>query len=92
MYSVEYTGRFKKDLKRCVKRGLNIQLIHEAITLLAQNGTLPPEYRAHILSGEYAGIWECHIKGDWLMMWEQNDNELNLLMLATGTHSDFFDN
>lgn len=91
MYSVEYTGKFKKDLKRCLKRGLDLKLLHEAITILSSTGTLPPEYRAHILSGKYDGIWECHIKGDWLMMWEQFDDELRLIMLSTGTHSDFFD-
>ena len=27
MYSINYTNRFSKDLKRCKKRGLNIKLI-----------------------------------------------------------------
>ena len=27
---------------------------------------------------------------DWLMTWEQNDRELTLLFLKTGTHSDLF--
>ncbi|MBP3776115.1 MAG: type II toxin-antitoxin system mRNA interferase toxin, RelE/StbE family [Prevotella sp.] len=38
----------------------------------------------------YAGSWECHIKGDWLLVWEQNDNLLTLLFTNTGTHSDLF--
>lgn len=42
------------------------------------------------LSGNYAGYWECHIKGDWLLVWEQNDNELTLIFTSTGTHSDLF--
>lgn len=90
MYSVEYTGAFRKGVKLCAKRGLNIQLLQDAITILAREGKLPPEYRPHILSGKYAGIWECHIKGDWLMTWRQNDDHLELLMLNTGTHSDLF--
>lgn len=90
MYSVEYTRAFRKDVKLCVKRGLDIQLLQDAITILARDGKLPSEYRPHILSGKYAGIWECHIKGDWLMTWRQNDDHLELLMLNTGTHSDLF--
>ena len=39
MYSIDYTNRFRKDLKRCVKRGIDIQLIRDAITLLAATGT-----------------------------------------------------
>lgn len=90
MYHVEYTGAFRKDVKLCVKRGLDIRLLQDAITILARDGKLPLEYRPHILSGKYAGIWECHIKGDWLMTWRQNDDRLELLMLNTGSHSDLF--
>ena len=90
MYSIDYTKRFNKDLKRCMKRGLDLQLIHEAIALLRATGTLPMKYRPHKLSGDKNGQWECHIQPDWLMTWEQNDTQLTLLFLQTGTHSDLF--
>lgn len=90
MYRFDYTKRFEKDLKRCLKRGLNILLIQEAIVLLAETGTLPTKYRPHKLSGQFDGCWECHIQPDWLMTWKQNDTELTLLFLQTGTHSDLF--
>ena len=61
MYSIDYTKRFKKDLKRCQKRGLDLQLIHDAIALLRTTGTLPAQYRPHKLSGNRDGQWECHI-------------------------------
>lgn len=90
MYNVITSKGFEKDYKRCKKRGLNMQLLQETVTILARDGKLPAEYRPHILSGKYAGIWECHIKGDWLMTWRQYDDRLELLMLNTGTHSDLF--
>ena len=90
MYSINYTNRFTKDLKRCKKRGLNIKLIQDAIVLLSTTGTLPAQYHPHRLSGNRQGQWECHIQPDWLMTWEQNDTELTLLFLQTGTHSDLF--
>ena len=90
MYQVKYSKRFDKDLKLCIKRGLNVQLISDAIRLLATNGSLPAQYRPHKLSGNLDGIWECHIQPDWLMMWEQNDSQLTLLFLRTGTLSDLF--
>ncbi|MBQ8806685.1 MAG: type II toxin-antitoxin system mRNA interferase toxin, RelE/StbE family, partial [Bacteroidaceae bacterium] len=40
--------------------------------------------------GKYAGIWECHIKPDWLLLWRQDNDKLVLLLLTTGTHSDIF--
>lgn len=90
MYSVDYTNRFKKDLKRCVKRGLDISKIIEAVKLLETNGQLPTKYKPHKLVGDRQGQWECHIQPDWLMVWEQNDMELTLLFLQTGTHADLF--
>ena len=37
MYSVDYTNRFKKDLKRCFKRGLDISKIQQAVRNLMAN-------------------------------------------------------
>ena len=34
MYSVDTTKRFDKDLKRCLKRGLDMQHLYDAIALL----------------------------------------------------------
>lgn len=68
MYQVKYSKWFDKNLKLCIKRGLNVQLISDAIRLLATNGSLPAQYRPHKLSGNLDGIWECHIQPDWLMM------------------------
>ena len=88
MYTLLYTNKFDKDVKRCVKRGLNIAKLQEATRLLAENGSLPLQYRPHKLSGDYVGCWECHIEPNWLMIWQQNDTQLTLLFLRTGTHSD----
>ena len=90
MYKLEYTKTFKKDVKLAAKRGYDLTLLETAIDLLQKNGKLPPEYRSHKLSGEYAGKYECHIKPNWLMIWEQNDDKMILLFLSTGTHSDLF--
>ncbi len=90
MYSINYTNRFKKDLKRCQRRGLNIQLIMDAVSMLERTGVLPEQYKAHKLKGNRQSQWECHIESDWLMVWEQNDEQLTLLFLETGTHADLF--
>mgnify|MGYP002523254594 FL=1 len=89
-YTVKISNRFRKQFRLCVKRGLDMNLINEAMRLLAANGSLPAQYRPHKLSGKFQGVWECHIQPGWLMTWEQNDMELTLLFLQTGTHSDLF--
>jgi len=90
MYSIRFTNRFKKDVKRCKKRGYNLSFLEHAIDLLQKNGNLPPKYKAHKLTGQYDGLWECHLNSDWLLVWERNDEVLTLLFMATGTHSDLF--
>lgn len=89
-YQIRLSSQFKKDFQRCMKRGLNMKLITDAMDLLEANGSLPPKYRPHKLSGNMHGIWECHIQPDWLMTWQQDNLQLTLLFLQTGTHSDIF--
>ena len=89
-YEVRMTRTFRKDTERCRKRGLDMELLKTAVRLLDVNGKLPVEYLPHKLTGNYAGCWECHLKLEWLMIWEQNDTELTLLFTGTGTHSDLF--
>jgi len=64
--------------------------IKRVLELLERDGVLPPEYKPHVLSGNYANFWECHIKSDWLLLWKQIDDEFILLITDTGTHSDLF--
>ena len=89
-YSVDTTRKFDKALKRCIKRGLDMSKFKECVKTLSENGSLPPKYRPHKLSVKFDRAWECHIEPDWLLVWEQNDSELTLLMIDTGTHSDIF--
>lgn len=89
-YQVIWSTKFKKDYKLAMKRGLDINLLDTAITLLAETGTLPEEYLDHPLSGNYKGFRECHIQPDWLLIYKIVDDKLALALTRTGTHSDVF--
>lgn len=89
-YSVKWTSRFKKDYKLMVKRGENIELLDEAIRKLAVGEVLPPGYHNHMLIGDYAGMQECHIKPDWLLIYCYEQDVLVLTLSRTGSHSDWF--
>ncbi len=84
------TNQFNKSLKRCIKRGLPMDKFKEVLHLLVHNGSLPKQYKPHKLRGNREGEWECHIQPDWLLIWEQNNTELALLLVDTGSHSDLF--
>ena len=90
MYQLTTTNKFNKSLKLCKKRGYDLTVLQHVIDLLQKTGNLPVKYKPHKLTGNYKNCWECHIKPDWLLIWKQNDQELVLLLLDTGTHSDLF--
>lgn len=89
-YKISTTNQFEKDLKRCIKRGYPMDCFRTVIQLLERDGRLPEDYHPHKLHGDRHGQWECHIQPNWLLIWKQIDDELELLMLSTGTHSDLF--
>ena len=89
-YELHITGEFKQNLKLCKRRGLPMDELWSVIGKLLDGETLEEKYHAHVLTGNRKGQWECHIKPDWLLIWEQHDHELILVMINTGTHSDLF--
>ena len=89
-YKIRRTSQFKKDYKRSIKRGLDINKLDKAIELLGKNGFLPLEYNDHPLVGNKKGLRECHIEPDWLLVYEINHGVLVLVLTSTGTHSDLF--
>ena len=90
MYKIRPTAKFQKDLKRAKRRGYDMELLTAIIKKLAQGEALPPKNRDHQLAGEYAGCRECHVTPDWLLVYEIVEEELILILIRTGTHSDLF--
>lgn len=69
MMKIKYHSSFKRDYKRLKKRGMNIDLLHEAIRLLAKNMLLPEYYRDHVLTGNLKVYQDLHIIPDWLLIY-----------------------
>jgi len=90
LYTVKPTSAFRKDYKLALRRGLDIKLLEDVITILAMGGKLPAENRDHELTGSWKGHRECHIRPDRLLIYRIEDNVLVLTLSRTGTHSDLF--
>jgi len=88
MLKVTWTARFKKDYKLAMKRGLSINELDDVIRMLARGDELPEKYRDHLLTGNWKGHRECHIRPDWLLIYKIDDGLLILTLARTGTHSD----
>ena len=89
-YELILTGKFKKSLKLARKRGLDISLLEDIVTMLQNNIPLEEKYIDHELKGKYQGFRECHIQPDWLLIYLKEDGILTLTLVDTGTHADLF--
>ena len=86
MYEILFSNQFKRSYKKCLKRGCDKALFEEVVTLLAETGTLPQRYKAHKLTGQWKGFWECHIQPDWLLALAVGDGLMRFArLLATSS-------
>lgn len=84
------TTRFKKDYKREIKTDGKVEaLVAQVITWLALDEKLPNRYMVHNLSGTWKGFRECHMKPDFLLIYQKTD-EGELHRVRLGSHSPLF--
>lgn len=84
------SNRFRKDLKLAKKRGLSLDKLELVVETLANQVPLDKKYKDHTLTGNYAEFRECHIEPDWLLIYRQDLDVLELFLFRTGSHSDLF--
>lgn len=90
----DYTQTFLKDWKRLSRSGRhNMGRLKQAMLLLiANDGSLGPEWRDHPLMGQWAGYRECHIGGDFLLIYALDDGGKagQVIFVRAGTHAELF--
>ena len=89
-YEVIRTTRFRKELKKMIKRGADIAKLETVVNILASGEPLPPQYHDHALTGDMAGTRDCHITPDWILLYRIENDVLVLTLTRTGTHADLF--
>lgn len=88
MRQIEYSGQFKRDLKRLKKRGKNMDEIKPPMKLLIQGDNLPGQFLDHPLKGNWKGCRDLHIQPDWVLIYRLTGNIVRFE--RTGSHSDLF--
>ena len=91
LLELKRTTQFKKDLRRVLKRGLQVDELESVIMKLRKQETLEPKHFDHALTGNFKGFRECHIMPDWLLMYKIEKKQLILTVFRTGSHSDLFE-
>ena len=89
MKELRFTGQFKKDLKRILNQPKKLKALNEVLDMLRREIPLPENYRLHQLQGNYTGCYECHIEGDFLLIWFDELNDV-IALFRLGSHSELF--
>ena len=89
MKKLQPTTQYKKDLKRYKNNPQKLADLKEVLKMLQNEQSIPADYLPHPLSGKYKRCLECHINGDFLLIWyDKNRDVIELVRL--GSHSELF--
>lgn len=90
----DYTKEFLKDWQRLSHSGrYDLNRLKDAMTLLIGNdGALPAQWKDHALTGNWDGHRECHVGGDFLLIYTLDDAGKHglVVFVRAGTHSELF--
>ena len=93
--AADYTKSFLKDWERLSRAGrYDMNRLKEAMLLLiANDAPLGPEWLDHPLRGDWHGHRECHVGGDFLLVYKLDDRGKNglIIFVRAGTHADLFE-
>ena len=93
--TIDYTRQFLKDWERLSRSGrYDMNRLKEAMMLLIANEVpLGPEWFDHSLSEQWDGYRECHIGGDFLLIYKLGDTGKYGLVVfyPGGTRAELFE-
>ena len=86
----DYSKAFRKDWERLSRSGrYDMHKLRAAMMLLiADDAPLGPEWLDHPLRGNWIDHRECHLGGDFLLIYRSDAN--SVLFVRAGTHSELF--
>lgn len=92
-YKIKYSKEFKKSLKKVMKQGKNIDKLLNIVEMLSHKKKLDSKYKDHALYNDkrFKDCRDCHIEPDWVLIYKYIENEIVLLLVNTGSHSDVLD-
>ena len=89
---IKVAPSFERNYKALKKKHYNMSKIDEVLGLLIDQETdiLKQKYKDHALKGNKKGLRELHIENDWLLVYRIDNDQLELWLLATGSHDQLF--
>lgn len=82
------TGRFKRDVEKAKRSGKDVAKLTAIMATIIERRPIDPARGDHPLKGEWKGCRDCHVEGDWVLIYETTDSRA--IFHRTGTHSEVF--
>ena len=89
MKKIHYTTKSKKDLKKYRHNPKKMNGLFKVLDMLIEGVEIPESYEPHKLIGQYKGCMECHIEGDFLLIWLDINSDI-IEIIRIGSHSELF--
>ena len=89
MKTLRYSSQYKRDFKKYRNNPSKLEKLLEVFQMLEKGIELPAKYGAHMLKGQYKDCLECHIEGDFLLIWFDAEEDI-IEILRLGSHSELF--
>jgi mRNA interferase YafQ len=84
------TNKFKQELKLLNRRQWDIPKLKEVMRLIQNEQPLPEHCQPHPLQGNWKDCIDCHVQGDWVLIYEIDSTAKTVTFHRTGTHADLF--
>ena len=89
MKTLRYSTQYKKDFKKYMNKPQKLEKLLNVFRMLENEVELPAELKVHKLIGQYRGCMECHVEGDFLLIWFGEDSNF-IDIIRIGSHSELF--
>jgi mRNA interferase YafQ len=93
MYIIRRSKDFETSVRRLKNSGIKPAIkkkIERTIDMLARGQRLPLGYKDHNLKGELSEYRECHIQNDLLLIYKIEKENMILMLIDLGSHSQLF--
>lgn len=83
-FDIVITSKFKKDLKTYKHKRDILAELNQYVTMIQYHLPLPAKCNDHILTGNYAGKRDCHVRPDDVLIYQISGNDL--ILVRFGNH------
>lgn len=94
MYLIHHSKQYTKSLKKIIKSGqyknFNLSEIDNVVDKIASGKKLDAKYQSHSLTGKLSAYKECHVRVDLLLIYRIVEDQLVLVLVNVGSHSNLF--